>query len=231
MNLSQHRLLHLILWLCALLLLLGHVLPWASHKTAPLSLSANDLGFFTNFTPGAGIFLNEWFYLPVWVVAGLLWAMGSWLSLPNRLLVTVFGLGVASLGLPRYEQLIKFIRTPGLALRESEFRLQLLLTILVMAVMLIAFLASLNHQRSLRLLKRFRTWPVDWASVGLGLAALLCAVPLAGYLSIKPFIAELYRDSVGIGMGWWLTAFADLLLWAAAFATIALARSTHRTTH
>ena len=230
MNQSQ-RLLRPVLWLIPCLLLIGHLLPWASHKTAPLTLSANDLGFFTNFTPGAGIFLNEWFYLPVWVAAVLLSVIGYRLLPLNRLLVTAFGLGVASLGLPRYEQLIKFIRTPGLALRQSEFKLQLLLTLLVMALMASAFLASLNQQRARQIFKMPLAWPVDWSVVGLVLAALLCLVPLAGYLSIKPYIAELYRDAVGIGIGWWLTALADLVLWAAVFATIRLARSTHRTTH
>ena len=43
---------------------------------------------------------------------------------------------------------------------------------------------------------------------------LLPAVPLAGYLAIKPFIEQLYRDSVGLGLGWWLTLAALLLtLW------------------
>ena len=63
--------------LSALVLLMGHLLPWAAHRTAPLTLSANDLGFFTNFTPGAGIFWNEWFYLPVWVAAWAIEAVSS----------------------------------------------------------------------------------------------------------------------------------------------------------
>ncbi len=106
---------------CVLLLLIGHFLPWAAHSTAALTRSANDLGFFTNFTPGAGIFLNEWFYVSVWVAALLLVLFFcSGLSPINRVLLMALALGIASLGLPRYEQLIKFVRTPMLAVRESS---------------------------------------------------------------------------------------------------------------
>jgi hypothetical protein len=206
---------------CAILLLSGHLLPWAAHTTAALTLSANDLAFFTHFTPGAGIFLNEWFYLPVWVAAVLLAVSGAGLSHLNRALLTVLALGVASLGLPRYEQLIKFIRAPTQALRESDFTLQFVLTFLVMGLVI---LLSVKFTKVLKA-GRMR-------GVVLGLAALICAVPLAGYLSIKPFVAELYGDAVSIGIGWWLTLLADLLLWAMTFATIlnALhARSAHRT--
>ena len=72
--------------------------------------------------------------------------------------------------------------------------------------------------------------PARFEAVALGLAAFACAVPLVGYLSIKPFIAELYHDAVGIGSGWWLTLLADLALWGVTFATIIVARSAHRTT-
>ena len=209
------------IWVCALLLVIGHLLPWAAHRTAPLTLSANDLGFFTNFTPGAGIFWNEWFYLPVWVAAVLLSLAGAELSLPNRLLTTVLVLVIASLGLPRYEQLIKFVRTPTLALRESDFTLQLVLTLMAMALV-IAIAAKLT--KPARFLK-----PGRFEAVTFGLASFACAAPLVGYLSIKPFIAELYHDVIGIGSGWWLTLLADLALWGMTFATIIAARSAHRT--
>lgn len=199
----------LLFVLVVVLLVVGHLLPWAAHRTAPLTLSANDLAFFTNFTPGAGIFLNEWFYLPVWVGAGVSLAIGYLLSRWNRLLITALAVGVASLGLPRYEQFIKFIRTPAQALRESEFALQLGLTLLVIGLVMVFTLKP----TWLRKLRRFH-------SIGLGLAAALCAVPLVGFLVIRPFIAELYRDAVGIGIGWWLSLLADLLLWAMTFATI-----------
>ncbi|NJM41777.1 MAG: hypothetical protein HC853_13965 [Anaerolineae bacterium] len=217
-----------LLVVIVVLLVVSHLLPWAAHRTAPLTLSANDLAFFTSFTPGAGIFLNEWFYLPVWVAAGLLLAIGYWLSKVNRLLVAGLAVGVASLGLPRYEQLIKFIRTPAQALRESDFVLQLVLTLLVMGLVL-AFTLKPTW------LSRLRRFHPLVPALALGLAAVLCAVPLVGFLSIRPFIAELYRDAVGIGIGWWLSFLADLLLWAMTFATIIgdlpaiTARPAHRT--
>jgi hypothetical protein len=210
---------------CATLLLSGHLLPWAAHTTAALTLSANDLAFFTNFTPGAGIFLNEWFYLPVWVSAVLLAVIGSGLSRSNRALHTALALGVASLGLPRYEQLIKFIRTPTQALRESDFTLQLVLTFVVMGLVI---LLSVKLTKLTKVLEA-RQEAKQMNGIVLGLAALICAVPLAGYLGVKPFVAKLYGDAVGIGIGWWLTLLADLLLWAMTFATILNARSAHRT--
>jgi hypothetical protein len=203
---------------CALLLLAGHLLPWAVHKAAALTLSANDLGFFTNFTPGAGIFWNEWFYLPVWMAA-LLLVIGYRPSPANRLLLMALALGIASLGLPRYEQLVKFLRTPMQALRESDFTLQLALALLVMGLV-----AALSIKPA-RFLTMRQPSPIYW-----GVAGLICAVPLVGYLSVKPFIAALYGDVISIGIGWWLTLLADLLLWAMTFATIVRARSAHRTT-
>ncbi len=207
---------------CAILLLVGHSLPWAAHTTAALTLSANDLAFFTNFTPGAGIFLNEWFYVPVWVAAVLLAAVGHGLSRPNRTLLAVFAWGVASLGLPRYEQLIKFIRTPLPALRESDFVLQLVLTLGVMALVLWLVLKPSQYFK-----------PGMRSMAGFALVAVLCLVPLVGYIAIQPFIADLYGDSyrsaLSIGYGWRMTFVADLLLWAMTFATILNARSAHRT--
>jgi hypothetical protein len=199
------------------LLVIGHWLPWATHNTAALTLSANDLAFFTNYTPGAGIFLNEWFCLPVWVAAILFPVMGYGWRLLDRLLLGGVGLVVASFGLPRFDQLIKFIRTPPQAFRESEFVLQLLLTLGAMGLVLVvlAKTRAAKTPAGLRLMRQ----PARFAVAMLALAAL-CAVPLVGYLSIRPFVADLYRDDVGIGMGWWLTLLADLLLWTVTFATI-----------
>jgi hypothetical protein len=213
------------LGVATLLLIVGHWLPWAAHKTAALTLSANDLAFFTNYTPGAGIFLNEWFCLPVWVAAIMFLVIGYELSSLDRLLLGGVSLAVASFGLPRFEQLIKFMRTPTQAFRESEFVLQLLLTLGVMGLVLIVLAKTRAAKTSqvgaaktpagLRLMRQPATFAVAMLA-----SAVLCAVPLVGYLSIRPFVAELYRDDVGIGSGWWLTLLADLLLWTVTFATI-----------
>jgi hypothetical protein len=138
---------------------------------------------------------------------------------------------VASFGLPRFDQFIKFIRTPSQAFRESEFVLQLLLTLGVMGLVLVV----LAKPRAAKTSKvgaftegRQGFWPRQPArfAVAMLASAVLCAVPLVGYLSIRPFVADLYRDDVGIGLGWWLTLLADLLLWTVTFATII-----HKTIH
>src|SRR5690348_10491761 len=91
------------LFIVAVLLFIGHFAPWAAHKTATLTLSANELAVFTHFTPGAGIFLNQWFYLPLWSAA-LLFALlaGMVASRVNRVIAALLCAGIASLGLPGY---------------------------------------------------------------------------------------------------------------------------------
>lgn len=172
----------------ASLTLAGHFAVWAQHKTAALSLSAHELGDFTNFTPGAGVFANEWFYLPVWA-AGLALGIAATRARPTstRLGLTGLGLFTAQFGLPRYERWT-----------NPEFRAQLLITIAVLVLILL--LAA-----GLRLLLRGDRLIVRLAAAGL---PALSAVPLAGYLVVRPFIETLYRDAVGLGAGWWLTGCA-----------------------
>ncbi len=81
------------------MLLAGHMLPWAAHKTAALTLSGHELAAFTNFTPGAGVFLNEWFYLPLWASALMLSAaVAASASRLARIMGAALAAGVASLG-------------------------------------------------------------------------------------------------------------------------------------
>jgi hypothetical protein len=165
-------------------MLIGHMTAWAQHKTAALSLTGHELGEFTNFTPGAGVFANEWFYLPVWA-SGLALALaaararrpGAWLGL---LALAAF---CAQFGLPRFERWA-----------NPEFRLQLAVTAACMIV-----IAGLGI--GLRPTKRAYA-----GAVGLAMAALplLTVVPVAGFLVIRPVIEALYRDAVAPGFGWWL---------------------------
>jgi hypothetical protein len=190
-----------ILNFAAALLLIGHFAPWAAHKTAALTLSAHDLAVFTNFTPGAGIFLNEWFYLPLWSAAILLAmfaAMRGWLA---RILIGLISLAIASLGFPTYPQVLD-------AFGDPNYQLQFFITLAVMlSVVAIVAIGSRPRVRSI--------FPYLTAMI-----AVICAAPLIGYLIVKPFIEELYRDQVGIGLGWWLTLAGDLLLFCVAGATI-----------
>ena len=179
----------------ALLLLLGHLMPWAAHKTAALTLSAHELATFTNYTPGAGIFLNEWFYLPLWAAALLFGLFASvTTSLAYRVLGSLLGAGIASLGLPGYPQVLT-------AFGNAEVQLQFFISLAVMLAAVALTLSRLGRRHGVR-------------TVLVLVLGLLPAVPLAGYLVVKPFIEQLYRDPVGLGVGWWLTLAALLLtLW------------------
>jgi hypothetical protein len=57
------------------------------------------------------------------------------------------------------------------------------------------------------------------------LAGLGSGVPLLGYLSIRPALEALYGGAVGLGLGWWLTLGAILVLWAVAFVKMAHVRA------
>ncbi len=182
-------------------MVIGHLTAWAQHKTAALTLTGHELGEFTNFTPGAGIFANEWFYLPVWA-AGLALALAAararrtsaWLAL------MALAAGAAQFGLPRLERWT-----------NPEFRLQLAATALCLAT--IAFLGI-----GLRLANRADARPIRIAMAALPFLAI---VPLAGFLAVRPFIEALYRDTLTPGIGWWLCALALVL---AMLQTIEMAR-------
>lgn len=171
----------------ALLLAGAHFAPWAWHKTAALTQSAHDLAISTHFTPGAGIFANQWFYVPLWVGAAIVALnLPARAALP-RIMLTLIALGIAQFGLPEYPKYF-----------EPQNLFQLIATVLVCAgVTIISFI---------RISLPMSSWKAITTCFLVGAAA----IPLAGYLAIRPAITELYRDFVGIGAGWWLTALACL---------------------
>lgn len=182
-------------------MLIGHLTVWAQHKTAALSLTGHELGEFTNFTPGAGVFANEWFYLPAWA-AGLALAIAAarsrrpsaWMGLMGAAAVS------AQFGLPRFERWT-----------SPEFRLQFAVTaVCLIAVMVLGV--------GLRLAKRADAKAFKLAAAAL---PLLSSVPLVGFLAVRPFIETLYRDTLAPGLGWWLCALAFVL---AVLQTIDVAR-------
>lgn len=183
-------------------MLIGHMTAWAQHKTAALTLTGHELGEFTNFTPGAGVFANEWFYLPVWA-GGLALALAAARERRPSTWLTLMAAAVAmtQFGLPRFERWT-----------NPEFRLQFIVTI--MGLIAVAALGI-----GLRLAKR-----ADAKAVTLAMAALplLAVVPLVGFLVVRPFIEALYRDALTPGIGWCLCLAASA---AAAAQTIASARS------
>jgi hypothetical protein len=175
----------------ALVLLAGHFAPWVAHKTAALTLSAHELAVFTHYTPGAGVFLNQWFYLPLWVAAlfGAFLA-GGLVSRVNRLIAAVGCAVVASLGMPGYPQVLTAFRNP-------DYQLQFFISIAVIGAIFAVVLWRASPRQRLRL---------RWILV---LALMVAAaVPLGGYLAIKPAVEQLYNERVGIGAGWWLTLIA-----------------------
>lgn len=184
----------------AFALLIGHFLPWVSHPVAPLMRSGHDLSISTNFTPGAGIFLNEWFLLPLWSAALLVALASRSVPWPRRALGGGVALLIASLGLPAYPHILTAYANP-------DYRLQFFITLGVFALVIVAVVAS-----------RLPSWIAALLLLASGIAS---AVPLIGYLVIKPFIEALYRSSVGIGLGWWFALAGVALLLASAGARIA----------
>ncbi|MCS6846445.1 MAG: hypothetical protein RMN52_01865 [Anaerolineae bacterium] len=183
----------------AFALLLGHFLPWATHAVAPLMRSGHDLSISTNFTPGAGIFLNEWFLLPLWSAAVLLALLSGVAPWPRRAFGGAFALLVASLGLPAYPHILTAHVNP-------DYRLQFFITLGVFALIIAILLAG-----SLR----------PWMRMACFIAcAIASAVPLIGYFAVKPAVEALYRSPVGVGLGWWFTLAGVVLLLAPAGAKI-----------
>jgi hypothetical protein len=173
-------------------LLLGHLLPWAAHPTAALTRSGHELSISTNFTPGAGIFLNEWFLMPLWASAVLIAlaaasrkrGLGRWVGLG-------LGLLVASLGLPAYPHLLTAYANP-------DYQLQFFLTLGAFAL-----IGAIALRGPLRPLLRL---------ILVVACAIASTVPLVGYFAVKPFIEALYRGPIGVGVGWWLTLLGVGLL-------------------
>ncbi len=170
----------------------GHFMSWAQHKTAALSLTGHDLGYFTALTPGAGVFLHGWFFLPVCCVAVIIALSNSRpISLRAGLILkTLAALLIASLALPKYPDILRAYRAPpqGAVDLRPEFYMGLMTMALVVALTLVAH----------RLTPRQRTRAY-------GLALLPVLVPMVGFLMVRPFIIDLYRDAVTLGVGWWIT--------------------------
>ncbi len=196
------------MWVLAVGLLIGHFAPWAAHKSAALTLSANELSIFTNATPHAGVFLNEGFLLPLWGAALLLVSSPLPASRWARL---ALALCVLALALPGFVELRAIVNG-----RPSEFMLQLLLSI---GIGVLCLTLALRAPRWL---------PGAAATV----AALAAWAALIGFVMIRnSAIARLYNDAVGLGSGWWLTIGCAIGLTVFAFVTIFRTSSSHPAHH
>ncbi len=215
--------------LFSLLLLIGHFLPWAAHPTSALTQSGHELAFSTNFTPGAGVFANEWFFVPVWCAALLLalavrfasplpagagLGVGSVSRASFILRRVVFGgiaLVIASLGFPPYPQVLSAFRAP-------DYQVQFFVTLWVMAGVIALLILPA------------RRMPRIAPALLLLMSGLLSLVPVAGFLAVKPAIETLYGGPVGLGLGWWLTLGTVLVM--AVVASAKMRRSSrHQGTH
>jgi hypothetical protein len=211
----RHSQFSILIFVAAILLLAGHFLPWAAHPTSALTQSGHELAFSTNFTPGAGVFANEWFFVPAWCAALLLAVSVRSLSLRERAGVRalrriVFGgiaLVIASLGFPPYPQVLSAFRAP-------DFQVQFFVTLGVMAGVIALLLTPAKHM------------PVAMPVILLLACGLLSLVPVLGFLAIKPALETLYGGPVGLGAGWWLTLIiAGAATGAGALASAKMPRS------
>ncbi len=174
--------------LLALAFAVGHFAPWAAHHTAALTLNAHELAIFTNLTPGAGVFWNEWFLLPL-LASAVLWSLAT--APHSRWLAAAPGLGIASLGLPPYPGILTLLDSP-------EERLRFGLTLFTLGWVIV------NVALGARMTARAR-------AIGAAASCVAATLPLVGYLIVRPFIEALYGSAVGVGWGWWTTALAVVI--------------------
>jgi hypothetical protein len=140
------------------------------------------------FTPGAGVFRADFFYLPLWVAALVLAALASRAKrLGTRWLVlTALALLTAQFSLPEYPKYF-----------EAPYRVQLGLTLLMVIG---TVLTCLGGDRLARHRHMLLVVAVAFSSANL--------VALVGFGMVRPHVESLYRDTVSIGAGWWLTLAA-----------------------
>ncbi len=195
-----------------LLGLAGYFAPWMPHRAAGLVVNGLDLGEYIKFIPqvisGQMAVRREIFYLPLF--AGSLTAslLASRRSLPQWVRI-LLGLGAILLALA----LLPPAWTP-VTLQLPEFRLQTagLIFCLAMAPAVI--------------LTRYLPDRLVLGSIGL-LAIPAAILPTWAFLEVRPAIASLYRQPLGLGWGFWaeLIGFLLVAFWAIAQA---LSRPTPR---
>ncbi len=188
------------LWMLGLFLAVaGYFGPWVPHKTAALTVTGSELSWLVKFFPqvwdGTLTVRRELFATPL-IAAAVLLAL--WVrSLSVRPLVRLGGIGVALLivlaALPLYD--------PPLS---PEYRSTLVLMAIGAALVLLTLLAHWLPRRVVGVL--------------LALLAIAGVVPaLWQFIRVRPLVAALYGQPVGLGWGLILcvVGFALLLIKAA----------------
>jgi hypothetical protein len=186
-------------WLLILALiagLAGYFGPWVPHKAAGLVVTGIDLAEYVKFLPavrnGVLQIQREIFYLPLFVasIAASLLAGRRTLSGWLRVLCGLAAIPLAMFMLPPAWR-------PS-TLTEAEYQIQVL-AIFICVILLFPGLLVTRYVPD---------------RISLGLLGILCVAaaiaPFWGFLQIKPEIANLYRETLPIGWGAWLTLIAFL---------------------
>jgi hypothetical protein len=188
------------LYLGVTLALLGYFLPWFPHPAAGLRLIGLEMGEWTKFLPqirsGQWAAIPTLFYLPP-ISLGLILALAT-AGWPNRRwqswLMRLLALAVSLLALPAWE-----------VMRDepaSQWWARLALITLVVVAALRAALGANGLGRP--------------RQAALALIALVGGLaPLLAYLTVRPMLAGLVGDSLGIGSGLWLHLAGHILILAA----------------
>lgn len=195
-------------WLPAglLLALAGYFGPWVDHAAAGLVITGLDLGEYVKFLPvvrtGGVTLWRPGFYAPLAAIA-----LAATLSAYRpvfwpRPILRVIPIAV---GLVAAFNLVPPAWTPA-RLLEPEFRIQTTALLLLLAATAVSpFLALIPHRIT--------------AGIVTVMAAAGLALPLHGFLAVRPAIAQLYAQPLGPAWGPWIMALGHLLIVAAMWFT------------
>jgi len=183
--------------------LAGYFGPWVPHRASGLTVSGLDLAEYVKFIPqvlsGNISIRREIFYLPVFAGSLMASLLASRRALPRWLRVL---LGLAAI--PLALAMLPPAWSPA-TLRLPEFRLQtaaLLFCLLMPPAVIVT-----------------RYLPDRLVLVLLAALAVPTAIlPAWGFLQVRPAVAELYRQPLRLGWGFWaeLLGFLFIAFWAVA---------------
>ena len=185
--------------------LAGYFGPWVTHHAVGLIVSGLDLGEYVKFISQAPAGLiaarREIFYLPLFAGSLMASLLASRRTLPRWLRI-LLGLGAIPLALA----MLPPAWSPA-SLRLPEFRLQT-------AVMLFCLLMAPAVIVTRRLPDRLVLVLIS------ALAIPTAILPAWGFLQVRPAVAELYRQPLSLGWGFWaeLIGFLFVAFWAVAAA-------------
>ena len=183
--------------------LAGYFGPWVPHPAAGLVVSGLDLGEYVKFIPqviaGDIALRREFFYLPLFAGSLLASLLASRRALPrwSRVLLALGAIPLALAMLPP-------AWSPA-TLRLPEFRLQMVgMIFCLLMVPGVIVTRYLPDRLALALIAAF--------------AVPAAVLPAWGLLQIRPAVAELYRQPLRLGWGFWaeLLGFLFVAFWAIA---------------